>query len=260
MKSKKSVKFAKKPVAIAIDRLPTPVIAKDAAKDFIESDCSKFATDAKIKGAGICFISPNGDALFLKRCKDANNGHTWDFPGGKTDGDETPEQTARRESMEEIGAMPYGMLEPFSHTRDLEPLQDDDVEYITYKMRIIRKFEPKLQMDEHIDYIWAPLNNPPQPLHPGVEATLTKFALDYVVGGEGFAREYPSPIANTKVTREPVENTVVHASSPNYAKGGTTEPGTHPSSATTEPTVSKHASDSAMAFDKHPINMFEGVI
>lgn len=120
-----------------------------------------------IKGAGIMFITPDDEALFLLRSPDANHPNEWDMPGGKADDDETPEETARREAHEEVGATPYGELEQLADTSS-----DDDsgkkVDFITYRQFIRHKFTPKLDKSEHTAFVWRKLKDAPEPLHPGV--------------------------------------------------------------------------------------------
>jgi hypothetical protein len=135
-------------------------IPQKVGKEFV-------AKDEKIKGAGICMVTPEGEALFLLRSPTSNHPNEWDLPGGKSDGDETPEQTAIRETREEIGAMPYGELELMHSVQDFE-----GVDFVTFRMNIMRKFTPKLQKEEHTSFRWAPITSPPQPLHPGVDDTL----------------------------------------------------------------------------------------
>lgn len=112
-------------------------------------------------------VTPQGDALFIRRAPDANHPNEWDFPGGRSDDGETPEETALRETREEIGALPYGQLTLMSSVEDLE-----GVDFVTFQMNVLRRFTPKLQRDEHTAFRWAPLANPPQPLHPGVKETI----------------------------------------------------------------------------------------
>jgi 8-oxo-dGTP pyrophosphatase MutT (NUDIX family) len=125
------------------------------------------AKDENIKGAGIALITPDGECLFLLRSPDSNHPNEYDLPGGRADDDETPEETARRETQEEIGALPYGELDPIADTSS----EDDSggtVDFLTYRMNIARKFTPKIDKSEHTKFVWAKLDNPPEPLHPGV--------------------------------------------------------------------------------------------
>lgn len=131
------------------------------------SKAGKSAKDESIKGAGIALIDPQGQCLFLLRSPDSNHPDEWDLPGGRADDDETPEMTAKRETFEEIGALPYGELEPIADTSS----EDDSggkVDFITYRMNIARPFTPKIDKSEHTKFVWAKLDSPPEPLHPGV--------------------------------------------------------------------------------------------
>jgi uncharacterized protein len=127
----------------------------------------KVAADEKIKGAGICMVTPSGEALFILRSASANHPNEWDFPGGKMEDGEMAAAAAMRETKEEIGALPYGELRPLSDVKDM-----DGVDFITYRMDIIRKFTPKLQKEEHSAFRWAKLGDAPEPLHPGVRKTV----------------------------------------------------------------------------------------
>lgn len=125
------------------------------------------ASDGNIKGAGIMLVTPQDEVLFLLRAPGANHPNEWDLPGGRCDADETPEQTAIRETQEEIGSRPYGELTKIADTSS----QDDsgkDVDFITFRQFIRHKFKPKLDLGEHTKFVWASLKNPPEPLHPGV--------------------------------------------------------------------------------------------
>lgn len=164
--------------------------------------------DGAIRAAGICMVAPDGEMLFVRRVGDDHGGE-WSFPGGKAEGDETPEQAARRELQEECGAAPYGELSPMTAS------DTNGVEYVTFKMPVMHKFTPKLDTDENDEFVWATMPNAPQPLHPGVKDTL---AMDYTVHGEGFATNYASPVSSTKVSNETVKNDTVHGSAPNYKR------------------------------------------
>lgn len=125
------------------------------------------ANDESIKGAGIALITPQDECLFLLRSPDSNHPNEWDLPGGRADDDETPEETAKRETQEEIGALPYGELQPIADTSSKDD-SGKDVDFITYRMNIARSFTPKIDKSEHTKFVWAKLDNPPEPLHPGV--------------------------------------------------------------------------------------------
>lgn len=112
--------------------------------------------------AGI--LLTHGDrALFLKR-SDASKDHAgeWCCPGGSIEGGETPEQAAHREMQEET----------LYSAGDLTQI-DEGLGFVTFRSNVDAEFDPTLN-DEHTEFKWAPLTDPPQPLHPGVSATLKK--------------------------------------------------------------------------------------
>ena len=152
-----------------------------------------------MKAAGILFISLNGNALFLKRGPGALDcPGCWDFPGGASEGDESPELTAMRECREEIGFLPEG--ERVLHTRQASPAamavgvgtgapellpvspgppgaMPPDVDFTTFLQRVSNEFTPELN-DEHDGWAWAPIASPPEPLHPGCRIALDRLAMD----------------------------------------------------------------------------------
>lgn len=139
-------------------------IPQEVGKEFVQADA-----DQRIKGAGICIMC--GDlALFIKRSPDANHPGEWDFPGGHAEKNEEPEETARRETFEEIGYLPPGELELIDENSGVE-----DVEFITFRLNVETTFDPILQLSEHTEFQWAPIGNPPQPLHPGVAKTIAAY-------------------------------------------------------------------------------------
>ena len=56
-----------------------------------------------IRAAGVLFLTPDRQALFLKRGPGSDHPGEWCVPGGQTEDDETAEQTAIRETLEEAG-------------------------------------------------------------------------------------------------------------------------------------------------------------
>lgn len=136
-------------------------IPKKVGREFTAQDGNS------IKGAGIMFLTPDDEALFLLRSPTSNHPNEYDFPGGKADDDEDPEETATREAAEETGARPYGELSEIADTSSKDD-SGSNVDFITYRQFIRHKFTPKLDPKEHTAFKWAKLSDPPEPLHPGV--------------------------------------------------------------------------------------------
>ena len=126
------------------------------------------ANDAGAQGraSGIMFITPDEQILMIRR--GAGGGdypNTWCVPGGHQKGDETLEETARRECKEETG---------IDYKGDLEVLFDDG----QFRYYVARDFvkEPVTLNYESTGYDWCNPTIPPLPLHPGIE-TAFKVAL-----------------------------------------------------------------------------------
>jgi 8-oxo-dGTP pyrophosphatase MutT (NUDIX family) len=115
--------------------------------------------------AGI-LLTHDDRALFLKRSPKArDHAGEWCCPGGSVEGGETLEEAARRETAEETGIA--GLL-----TGDLTRI-DEGSGFVTFRQNVGEEADPVLN-DEHSDFRWAPMDDPPRPLHPGVAATLKK--------------------------------------------------------------------------------------
>jgi 8-oxo-dGTP pyrophosphatase MutT (NUDIX family) len=142
----------------------------------------------------------------------------WCFPGGAAEDDETAEQTARREAREEIGKHPNlpmalhtrqrvrsvaavgvplavaaasagavspdilpAVPAPRSESRGVAPAVEYEggVDFTTFVMRVERPFlVEKLDESEHVAWAWAPVDAPPQPLHPGCQVALDRISMD----------------------------------------------------------------------------------
>jgi 8-oxo-dGTP pyrophosphatase MutT (NUDIX family) len=126
----------------------------------------EFVGDQRL-GAGVLITTPDGLALFLKRGAGGDHAGTWAWPGGGIEDGETPEEAARRETVEEIGYTPEGDLSQLDHEAD------DKSVFTTFHHGVDEHFLPELN-GEHTAYAWAPLTDPPQPLHPGVADTIRK--------------------------------------------------------------------------------------
>jgi 8-oxo-dGTP pyrophosphatase MutT (NUDIX family) len=129
--------------------------------------------DALPHAAGSLMMTKDGRALFVRRAAGKDHAGAWSIPAGMSEGDEAPWQTAMRETHEEVGDCgmePRGM-KLLDHT--LQP----NVGFTTYGYQVDNEFQPTLDA-EHDSYMWAPLDQAPHPLHPGLEQTIHDFAMD----------------------------------------------------------------------------------
>lgn len=126
--------------------------------------------------AGILYRSGDSVLLLLRSGNAGDFPLHWGFPGGGIEEGETAEQAALRESQEEIGQAPTDPL----------CVIDYDDGFTTFGLNIAEPFAPVLN-PEHLGYVWAPLAALPQPLHPGVAATLARLPA---LGVGMDAREY----------------------------------------------------------------------
>jgi hypothetical protein len=118
-------------------------------------------------------MTKDGKALFVRRAAGRDHAGHWSIPGGMTEDDEMPWQTAIRETNEEVGDCgmePRGM-------RLMDHRLMDNVGFTTYGHPVDSEFEPTLD-EEHDAYMWSPIGNAPHPLHPGLEATLKDYTQD----------------------------------------------------------------------------------
>ena len=122
--------------------------------------------------AGAVSITPQGEALFVKRCPGSDYPGTWCWPGGGLETGEDARTAAAREHAEETGR-PMDPKDLLEHPLDRRTM--DGVDFATYVAPTKSRYPVKLS-DEHTEYKWAPLSKPPGPLHPGVEATLGRLA------------------------------------------------------------------------------------
>jgi 8-oxo-dGTP pyrophosphatase MutT (NUDIX family) len=116
-----------------------------------------------LRAAGVLFVTVDGLALFLRRVDSGD----WSIPaGGVEDEDSNTSVCAQREAAEEVGY-------PGDFTlQRLDQRTTNDVDFTTYLQWVPQIFDPILN-DEHDEYVWAPIDDPPGPLHPGLAATFT---------------------------------------------------------------------------------------
>ena len=146
------------------------------------------------RAAGICYRAGDSVLLLLRAATAGDFPHTWGFPGGGIEQGETPEQAAIRECQEEIGNAPGDPL----------TVLDWDEGFTTFGLNLPAPFTPTLN-DEHVGFVWAPLAALPQPLHPGVAATLARlpsggFGMDArTIDGNGWFEVKANPISKAGI-------------------------------------------------------------
>lgn len=109
------------------------------------------------KAAGVLIVA-NDSVLFLKRGNGGDHPGEWAFPGGCEEHGESPEDAARRECLEESGYEPAKLIE-------IGKTSDGITEFTTFYHEC-RRFDVALS-DESTDYLWVPIGQTPEPLHPG---------------------------------------------------------------------------------------------
>lgn len=110
-----------------------------------------------VKAAGVLIIA-NDSVLFLKRGNGGDHPGEWAFAGGHVEDGESPEQAARRECLEETGYEPAKLLE-------IGKVSDGLTEFTTFYHEC-RRFDVAIS-DESTDYLWVPIGQTPEPMHPG---------------------------------------------------------------------------------------------
>lgn len=145
-------------------------------KDSNDKGAIENKTATLIAAGGILLLDTEGRVLFLKRSKGSDMPGTWCFPGGKVEDGEDVLTAAVRECKEETG-----------YDADPKTLRywtqrcKDDVDFTTYLCKGVATFAPHLGPDdnpEHVAYAWAPIDSPPEPLHPGAWVSLARFSMN----------------------------------------------------------------------------------
>lgn len=119
-------------------------------------------------GAGIMFLNRQGEVLAIRRREykgDNWSGH-WDFPGGTSEKEEDPYDTAIRESYEEIGnPVPFKVVDHFNNGRH----------YRLFLALVEGRFTPILS-DEHDAWMWIkPSKLLGYPMHPKDKTPLISY-------------------------------------------------------------------------------------
>jgi 8-oxo-dGTP pyrophosphatase MutT (NUDIX family) len=147
--------------------------------------------------SGILFITKENKGLFLERSGHGDYEGLYGLPGGHLAPKENHKDAAVRETKEETGYESKEVL--IEVNRQLSTIEGDDqkvsreIDYTTFVAVLDEEFTPILNK-EHKSYIWAPLDQPPEPLHPGLVVTLKKlFADELQLARMMVAGELPSP-------------------------------------------------------------------
>ncbi len=156
-----------------------------------------------IRAAGVAYVAPDGDVLFLRRGQDQDHPGEWCLPGGCVEGHEGFAQAAAREFQEETS----GRVDP-EELQEVAHVNQEGVDFVTFLARG-EKFDP-IVSDESSDAAWCSLISPPTPLHPGVASVMVQIAaaaggsLDKAAADDEarddrgrWSREEGSPIART---------------------------------------------------------------
>lgn len=159
-----------------------------------------------VRAAGVMFLTPTKETLFLKRGGGGDYPGMWALPCGRIEDGETAEQAAIRETEEEAGYKAEGLKfwtrriaahettgaqpSPQNGTAVAEPVQPvalppgdalvvpgDPVDFTTFACAIASPFTPTLN-GENVGYAWAPVDEPPEPLHPGCRIALARLTMD----------------------------------------------------------------------------------
>src|SRR6185437_11692277 len=124
-----------------------------------------------LKAAGILFVAEDGRVLLMRRTGRDHAGE-WAFPGGGVEDDESAEECASRETVEETALKYDGPLTLW--TRRIK----DGVDFSTF-IGETEKFVPELN-EEHDIFTWArpDIALATLPMHPGAAVALKRFDMN----------------------------------------------------------------------------------
>jgi len=134
-------------------------------------EAGRSKADAEPTQAAGTLIIADGRILFLRRGNGGDHPGEWAFAGGKVEDGETPEEAARRETLEEAGYEPHKLIQ-------IGKSNDGAVEFTTFYHEC-RPFDVALS-DESTEFMWAPIGSWPEPLHPGCRFVLESDAFKAV--------------------------------------------------------------------------------
>jgi 8-oxo-dGTP diphosphatase len=122
-------------------------------------------------GIGVGVIVRKGNNVLLGRRKGSHGEGSWSFPGGHLEIDESPEECARREVLEETG-LAIANLRKGTFTRDIFPAEGKH--YVT--LFILADYESGdltiMEPDKCDRWEWFSWDDLPQPLFVPIENLL----------------------------------------------------------------------------------------
>lgn len=117
-------------------------------------------TEPDTKVVAFIVYTDDEKILWMRRTKD----NSWGFPGGHVEEGESPIEGAIRESREETAYVPRTGLTEIFVEGDVHLFHCND-----------GRFEPNLN-DEHDAYVWAPIEDAPEPLFPKIAENAEEIA------------------------------------------------------------------------------------
>jgi 8-oxo-dGTP diphosphatase len=97
-------------------------------------------------------VDPDGRVLIARRPEGKAHAGLWEFPGGKVEPGERPEQALVRELREELGVEPCERcLQPFAFVS--EPMEDG--RHLLMPLYVCRRWDGYVQAAEHTETAWV---------------------------------------------------------------------------------------------------------
>ena len=116
--------------------------------------------------AGLLAVAPGPYVLLQHRAPWSHGGDTWGVPGGARTSTETPEQAARRETVEETGLDLAGLVVHAQHVSD-----HGTWSYTTFVASVPERL-PVIPDRESVDLRWVAVDEVTRlPLHPAFAAS-----------------------------------------------------------------------------------------
>ncbi len=190
------------PVTVTIPNASVPVGKTSVKKPPTKE--RELSTDAVLRASGVMIVTPDRCVLFLKRASGHDHAGEWCFPGGAIEQGETAELAAIWECREETGHI---IDEPIKEIDN--EVSPEGVDFTTFVLRANNPFIPELD-DEHVGWAWSPIDDPPEPLHPGVANTLKGIIdtdeIEDIIGQDAKSSKETANYVNGPVKQEPCKH------------------------------------------------------